>query len=467
MRQTTLCVPLEVKPESYNRLTRLIDQLKAEEDNAGDPQVPNFHRLKSQVPVLHFMSMNVLRDAEYDPIFIIEANFDGEPGPLWAQLEAILADPLRQMLRCCKEPGDETAALYRAVTQPDSRASIAPYLEARTQLPSVFHHGNRGLTRDRIIADHKLFEGIAEEIDRPGESAYRGKSPVDVHKALRTSLLQQHPWLDERAPRRIGILASLLDYLRLALFVLALLSVLAVPGLLAWLYFWVAGIVPRSALVILGFALASIVTLLAIFAGWLRWTERRESSVDRPRMDEQLYRDMIRQEDWITQNHMNSIVHIRPGVLRMLIVKLGHRGLHLVLRALPVSRRGFLGSMRTVHFAHWAFLNNSSRLLFLSNFDHSWDSYLDDFIEKATVGLTLSWGSGVGFPRTRWLVQGGAAHGRQFKAWALASRSVSRFWYSAYPKLSVDQIERNHRIANGLRKTSMSDKQAREWMRDL
>ena len=46
----------------------------------------------------------------------------------------------------------------------------------------------------------------------------------------------------------------------------------------------------------------------------------------------------------------------------------------------------------------------------------------------------------------------GASHGRQFKNWALASRTVSRFWYSAYPDLTVDQIERNNRIANGLRK---------------
>ena len=41
--------------------------------------------------------------------------------------------------------------------------------------------------------------------------------------------------------------------------------------------------------------------------------------------------------------------------------------------------------------------------MFFSNFDHSWESYLDDFIEKAHGGLTLAWGSGVGFPPTRFL----------------------------------------------------------------
>jgi hypothetical protein len=123
--------------------------------------------------------------------------------------------------------------------------------------------------------------------------------------------------------------------------------------------------------------------------------------------------------------------------------------------------------MRTVHFAHWAFLNNGSRLLFFSNFDHSWGSYLDDFIEKAHAGLTLAWGCGVGFPPTRFLVEDGASHGRQFKAWALASRAVSRFWYSAYPDLTVDQVERNNRIALGLRQASLRTEEATTWMQDL
>jgi hypothetical protein len=39
--------------------------------------------------------------------------------------------------------------------------------------------------------------------------------------------------------------------------------------------------------------------------------------------------------------------------------------------------------MRTIHFAHWAFVSNGSRLMFFSNFDHNWESYLDDFIEGA------------------------------------------------------------------------------------
>jgi len=47
------------------------------------------------------------------------------------------------------------------------------------------------------------------------------------------------------------------------------------------------------------------------------------------------------------------------------------------------------------------------------------------------------------------------------------SMAVSRFWYSAYRDFTVDQIERNTRIACGLRKETMSEQEAAVWARDL
>ena len=45
--------------------------------------------------------------------------------------------------------------------------------------------------------------------------------------------------------------------------------------------------------------------------------------------------------------------------------------------------------------------------------------------------------------------------------------AVSRFWFSAYKELTVNQIERKGRIADGLRKVSLKRKEAAEWARDL
>jgi hypothetical protein len=542
-------VPLDVKPESGPQLAMLLERIREEQDDKGNPDLPNFARIIREVPSAHFLSMSLFAHAAYDPFLIIEANFDGEPGPFWAQFEAAIGtERLREVLGCCKCPGDGTAALHAAVTRKGASAPVALYLERRSHRPSVFHHGNRGLTRDRILLEQALALAIERELD--GHSPdYRAMEPVAIHAALRGRLVERFPWLEEPAQGRLGPLRGFLDWVRLGLFASLVLAALILPGALLWaavgpaLYGGVVAIVTAVAIAglgrekslglrgilapirgllssfslqraVLALALAALVGLGAVcmlfllptlahlllrllgrpeagsglgplfrdilgasawgllgliallpgLALWLRYLERRDSSHDGPRVDERTLAEIVRREDRVVQNHMASIVLLRSGILRSVIARAGHLGLHLVLRAFPGSRDGYLQSMRTVHFAHWAFLNNGSRLLFVSNFDHSWSSYLDDFIEKAAEGLTLAWCCGVGFPLTRWLVRGGAADGRRFKAWALASRAVSHFWYSAYPNLTVDRIERHAAIANGLRAVTLTEQDARKWL---
>ena len=59
MKQTTLCVPLEVKPESCSRLSAIIDEFRRREDT-GQIGEENFVRHKRDIPVLHFMSISVV-----------------------------------------------------------------------------------------------------------------------------------------------------------------------------------------------------------------------------------------------------------------------------------------------------------------------------------------------------------------------------------------------------------------------
>jgi hypothetical protein len=549
--QTTLCVPLDVKPESTSRLSALIDDLRQQEDNGKFAYDVNFGRVIRDIPTLHFMSISVFTAADYDPMFVFEANMDGPPGVFWGQIEAAFGEKIRDMLRCCKQPLDSDAALYQAVTAPGSVAPVAAYMEARTQWPSAFHHGNRGMSRDRILTEAALFGELRTELDDPARHStdvYRGLAPMQVHQKLREALQPKFAWLASDPPPRIPDRERARDIARLMLFVVVLLLVLSLPGvivaallpaktylllilvlaaILAGLLYLVRKPLPgtevptsfklveflgnNAVLIIwflgaavilttavmwpmvmfgsmllsllegtvwstagLGFwhmagitlrGLLSLVVILPLIVLWLRYLEKRDSSQAAPPFDPTILREMARQEDWVAQNHMGSIVLIKPGVLRTILLRAGHLGLGLLLRV--TATNGYLGSMRTVHFAHWAFLNNGSRLLFLSNFDQSWGSYLDDFIEKASVGTTLAWGAGVGFPPTRFLIYDGSSNGRMFKNWALASRAVSRFWFSAYPGLTVNQIERNNRLADGLRKPGMTEEEARTWMLDL
>lgn len=211
--------------------------------------------------------------------------------------------------------------------------------------------------------------------------------------------------------------------------------------------------------------LISLVATLPALLLWLRRLEASDPVQDEVAISPEDLASFERAEDQITQNHMASIVLVKPGILRAVLIRAGLRGLGLLLRVLATD--GYLGSMRTIHFAHWTLASNGGRLVFFSNFDGSWESYLDDFIAKAHGGLSLAWGSCVGFPRCRFLVLEGASHGRQFKAWARRSMAPASFWFSAYPHDTVDQIERKTALASGLRRPALTEQEAAVWIRTL
>lgn len=202
---------------------------------------------------------------------------------------------------------------------------------------------------------------------------------------------------------------------------------------------------------------------LAILVIWLRRLESTDATHDGVKLPNRMMKGMRSYEDWGMQNQMCSLLTVKPGILRTIILRVSHLLLSRLARTLYTN--GVLGSMRTIHFAHWAVLNRDGRLIFFSNFDGSWESYLNDFTEKASFGVNLAWSQCLGFPPNMYVILGGSALGRQFKAWARHSMTQSCFWYSAYPHLSVEMIHRNARVAAGLASLHLEDADA--WARDL
>ena len=103
------------------------------------------------------------------------------------------------------------------------------------------------------------------------------------------------------------------------------------------------------------------------------------------------------------------------------------------------------------------------KLIFQANYDGSWESYLEDFIMKAHPGQTAAWCNGVGFPRTKFLIQEGAQDGDRFKRWVRRQQVLSQFWYSRFPYLTTDQIRNNALIHDGLARAT-TDTAARAWL---
>jgi hypothetical protein len=461
MSQTVLCVVLEVQPASAELLRTRITAFR-EQQKAPNASAQDFDDLRSAVPMLHFMSMTVFEDAQYDPVFIMEINFDGRPDLFWASIAGAIGHQLRDLLRCCKCPRDGKASLFNAITEKGSTAGMAPLLAALATWPEAGHQGNRGLDRARILEEGILFQVIQTELN---DGDYRNYSAADIHARLRKTLLSGFPSLAQPAAPRITIAESLADWIRFIGFACTILLLLSLPGLILALlaHYYRPDIVawPQVALAAFSSVVATFVAALAR----LLWKERHDPTLDAPAIDEVKMRNMAEREDKIAQNHMVSIVHIKPGMLRGFLLRAGLRGMGFYLRVF--RHDGYLENMRTIHFAQWSLVSNGSRLMFNSNFDGSWDSYLDDFIEKASKGVTLAWTNCVGFPATRALVFQGSANGRMFKAWARHSMVESPIWFSAYKEYSVNQIERHARIANGLRKPVLNNKEATLWILDL
>jgi Dyp-type peroxidase family len=155
-----------------------------------------------------------------------------------------------------------------------------------------------------------------------------------------------------------------------------------------------------------------------------------------------------RENRWGVQNHMISITQRKPGWVRWFTQRVSF---FIIAILNPLNGRpGYLGSIGTIHAARWITLPGTRTLVFLSNYDGSFESYLEDFITKEHEGLTSVWSNTIGFPRAVGLFGEGAKDAEAFKRFTRNSMIRTSFWYSAYPELSTDVIRANANIRRGL-----------------
>jgi len=211
-------------------------------------------------------------------------------------------------------------------------------------------------------------------------------------------------------------------------------------------------------------ALPLLVVAAPLFAVLLRTREARDPEVC-PRPPSADLDALLELEDRDITNQYTAIGAVKPGLFR--------RWLLTVLLVLTnfacrqIFTRGYLARVQTIHFAHWLFLDDKSRVLFVSNYDGSHQGYMDDFINKVGWGLNLLFSNGVGWPRTRWLIFGGSRIEQSFKYYQRRHQVPTQVWYKAYPGLALVEMKRNQRIRRGLEQAAMSDDQALAWLRLL
>ncbi len=219
-------------------------------------------------------------------------------------------------------------------------------------------------------------------------------------------------------------------------------------------------IVPLTGLLLLPL----LIVLLPLLIYQLRSREKRDSEIcPRPQLD--ALQALEELEDYDVSNQYTALGAVKPGLFRrwlvsVLLVLIDYACRH-------VFTHGYLARVQTIHFARWAFLDDKTRVVFTSNYDGSHQGYMDDFINKVAWGLNLVFSNGVGWPRTRWLILGGARIEQRFKYYQRRHQLPTQVWYKAYPGLSLADLRRNQRIREGLERARMDDAQALDWLRLL
>ncbi|WP_299196526.1 hypothetical protein [uncultured Erythrobacter sp.] len=164
-------------------------------------------------------------------------------------------------------------------------------------------------------------------------------------------------------------------------------------------------------------------------------------------------------EDHDVANQYSAIGSLKPGRFRrwltiviLFVINWGSQ---------HIFSRGRLARVNTIHFASWTFLDDKRRIFFASNYDGSREAYNDDFINKVAFGLNLSFSNGLGYPRTDWLVKGGAQHEQDFKWYLFHHQIPTQLWYNAFRGLTTYEMARNARLRAAIEQTPSGDALAR------
>ncbi len=204
--------------------------------------------------------------------------------------------------------------------------------------------------------------------------------------------------------------------------------------------------------------------LVPVLLGWLvlvRLRERQEVPEAGAADPEHLH-DVMQYEDFGAQNAFTAVGLVKPGFVRRTTMRVALAGLEFANQHLFWRDR--LAGVRTIHFARWLPLDGGRRLVFASAYDGSLESYMDDFIDRLHWGINLVFSNGAGFPRTRWLVFGGARDEIAYKHYLRRHQVATVVFYSAYATSTARTLDANAQLRSGLSHIPRDDAGAARWL---
>ena len=455
----------------------------------GNPAFAHIRQALDRTDRIHFASINALAiGKEARPHLVIEVNSDGDPKaaidalaraigpylePLMAGGDRRSGEPLdefldRHRLRFRKWPWGATGLEFAGTP------GLSVKMIARQQRLAAMARS----ALDRYFGDH-LGLGSRATAALNGVRAALRDNQVPGGRQMDAFLIKpcdtRLPLTDWEHPGKWRPLLRLLRSPSIAGVASVPLIAWAIGIVLLWRVqgglFEMAGTwaaidsVVRLSLAILGgflLTLLNIGILLVATLGYLRWKEARDP-VDEDAAPVEHVAAITRAEDppGHAQNHIFAPTPLKSGPFRRLTFAFSLWGIEQTVR--HWFRPGFVVIMGTIHFARWFRVPGQDLMIFPSNYDGSWESYLEDFITRARWGQSAVWSNGKGFPRTRFLIFDGAGQGDAFKRWVRKNQHPTAFWYSRFPDLTTQQIRTNAILHEGLSRAT-SESEARAWL---
>jgi hypothetical protein len=170
--------------------------------------------------------------------------------------------------------------------------------------------------------------------------------------------------------------------------------------------------------------------LLNPLLNFVQWVIGIRSVSNNPQVNLKTEKDQYEMEDIVTQNPMTVIVPVKRNILAPLLLKM----VLFVVSRQAKATRGSLVGLTSIHFARWVIIDNGKNILFESNFDGSWENYIDDFVDRASIGMNLIWGNCIGFPLA------GCKDIESFKSYIRDNQSPVQVFYSAYKESTVRNV---------------------------
>jgi hypothetical protein len=404
-----------------------------------DGQVPAVRKLLSELrrhgPTDDRMPFAALKDVHFARLFLLEETTDlaGEVIPAslvyMADVDGSVHSHLRGLVSRAGAGLDDLFGLCTGYP-PDAtdRDRLGWLKEHCLRRPAAYYVHNVGRTVRRVQDEARLHAEVEDLLDRPevaGEA-----SPAAVRSRVRQAVLARP---DLAWATRPAAGPGLVHRAREAVHLVA---------------------VPAAVLLTLPVLLpVAVAGLVAI-----RLRERRDRPETGPPDAEHVH-EVERYEDFAAQNPFTAVGFLKPGLLRQVTMRVALGGLDWTCRHL--FTRDNLAGVRTIHFARWLPLDDGRRVVFASSYDGSQESYMDDFIDRLHWGINLVFSNGLGFPRTRWLVNGGARDETSYKRYLRRHQVPTVVFYSAYDRLSARNVDDNSLIRAGLRG---GDADAARWL---